>query len=137
MTTNTTDLDLGKLSPEVLAQLSDAPKKRGRKPGIKNRPKARSYHGFELGKSRGRFIHFNFQGQPGQKVFLAAYFNGWNPAGKLMKETADGKYTLRCLVPEGRHEYKFVVDGSWMLDEANPERSCNDRGDWNSVIVVD
>ena len=133
-----TPISLDKLSPEVRAQLDGAPKSRGRKPGSKNRPKSTRYHGFDLGKPRGHRVRFTYQGEPGLRVFLASDFNGWNPEAKQLLDAAnDGNYTVRCLVLPGRHEYKFVVNGEWILDPANQNRSCNERGDWNNVIVVE
>lgn len=36
----------------------------------------------------------------------------------------------------GTYEYKFVVDGEWVLDESNPNFAANDFGTLNSVINV-
>ena len=133
-----TIISLDKLSPAVRAQLDGAPKSRGRKPGSKNRPKAKRYHGFELGQPRGHRVRFTYHGEPGLRVYLAGDFNGWNPEGKQLLDTEEsGTYTVRCLILPGRHEYKFVVNGEWILDPSNPQHACNERGDWNNILIVE
>ena len=36
----------------------------------------------------------------------------------------------------GDHQYKFVVDGEWRLDAANPNFVPNDFGTLNSLLTV-
>ena len=137
MTKRTSDINLERLSEAVRSQLDPTPNPRGRRPGSKNRPKGQRYHGFKLGQPRGHRVSFTYQGAPGQTVYVAGDFNNWNPSAKqLLDKQGNGTYSVRCLVFPGRHEYKFVVNGEWILDPANPERSCNERGDWNNVIIV-
>ncbi len=132
------EIDLDKLSPALRAQLDPTPKQRGRKPGSKNRPKGKHYHGFKLGQPRGHRVVFTYRDIPGLTVCLAGDFNGWNPTAKQFVDAkGDGNYHVRCLILPGRHEYKFVVNGEWILDPTNSERTCNERGDWNNVLVVE
>lgn len=138
MTKKTTTIEFDRLSDAVRDQLVSKPKSRGRKPGSKNRPKAQRYHGFKLGQPRGHRITFTYRATPGQTIFVAGDFNGWNPSAKqLLDAHGDGVYVARCLILPGRHEYKFIVNGEWILDPANQERSCNERGDWNNVLIVE
>ncbi len=60
-------------------------------------------------------------------------FNGWKPTGHEMQgPDADGWYTTTISLPEGRHEYKFVVDGTkWVSDPGNPVEWGKKR---NSVV---
>lgn len=53
------------------------------------------------------------------KVYLAGSFNGWNPNELLMDKTDNGWELAYHLAP-GIHEYKFIADGQWMTDPANP-----------------
>jgi hypothetical protein len=39
-------------------------------------------------------------------------------------------------LPAGRHTYKFIIDGDWITDPANPATEEDGRGSINSVIVV-
>jgi 1,4-alpha-glucan branching enzyme len=70
-------------------------------------------------------------------VFLAGAFNQWDPGGKPMADAAgDGRYTATCLLAPGTYEYKFVVNGEWTVDPANPNFVVNSLGTLNSVIQV-
>ena len=55
-------------------------------------------------------------------VALAGSFNRWKPDAQAMQgPDADGWYTTTLELPEGRHEYKFVIDGkTWERDPGNP-----------------
>ena len=54
-----------------------------------------------------------------RKVVLAGNFNGWNADELVMNKTADG-WELPYILAPGNYEYKFIVDGKWMTDPANP-----------------
>ncbi len=75
---------------------------------------------------------------PPEKVFLAGSFNGWSTDKlPLTRSDANGDYFVDVPLSPGRHTYKFVVDGKWILDPANPETEANHMGnDKNSVITV-
>jgi thiol-disulfide isomerase/thioredoxin/mono/diheme cytochrome c family protein len=46
-------------------------------------------------------------------VSVAGTFNGWKPTGPAMQgPDEDGWYTTTVSLPQGRHEYKFVIDGT-------------------------
>lgn len=67
---------------------------------------------------------------PGEKVIFAGDLNIWN--GTPMKRDGDA-WTIHFDVPsDGRFEYKFVVDGKWIADPANPKRNPS-LGEPNSV----
>ncbi len=53
-------------------------------------------------------------------VFLTGDFNNWNITEHLMARQPDGRWTAMLPLAPGRYQYKFVVDGEWMLDPANP-----------------
>jgi hypothetical protein len=36
----------------------------------------------------------------------------------------------------GRYHYRYVVDGRWQSDPANPEAEVGPYGDFNSVVTV-
>lgn len=53
------------------------------------------------------------------KVVLTGSFNGWNTRELLMSRTDKG-WQIPYVVPAGNYEYKFIADGKWMTDPANP-----------------
>lgn len=84
-----------------------------------------------------RKMMFTFKDEPGKKVFVAGTFNGWNPNATPMADCDQtGVYAATLRIPRGSHEYKFVVDGIWMVDPANPDCVINGYGSMNSLIVV-
>ncbi|HEY4060814.1 MAG TPA: hypothetical protein VGM30_02880 [Puia sp.] len=67
------------------------------------------------------------------KAFLSGSFNEWRPDELSMVRTGAG-WGLSLYLAEGTHTYRFVVDGEWMADPANPNRLPNEYGEFNSVI---
>ena len=71
-------------------------------------------------------------------VFLAGSFNDWNDsATRMTDDDGDGVYEATLMLPVGRHQYKFVADGSWITDESADDFVDDGFGGRNSVIVVD
>ncbi len=53
------------------------------------------------------------------KVVLSGNFNNWSPTELVMSKKTDG-WELPYVMGSGNYEYKFIVDGKWMPDPANP-----------------
>lgn len=71
------------------------------------------------------------------KVFLAGSFNNWDPSATEMADRkGDGVFTASLALPAGKHEYKFVVDGTWLADSECKASVANAFGTLNSVIEV-
>lgn len=64
---------------------------------------------------------------------LAGSFNNWSTW--LMKKTPEG-WKLDVFLSEGSHTYRYVVDGNWMQDPANPNKLPNEFGEFNSLINI-
>lgn len=83
-------------------------------------------------------VEFVFPGNPGKTVLVAGSFNDWTPEGSVMTYDASAEaYFYAVDLQPGYYEYKFVVDGRWILDEENPSFSANDFGTLNSVITIE
>lgn len=79
---------------------------------------------------------FVLKGHPeARKVILAGSFNGFNPGELIMLRTADG-WELPLFLRPGTHAYKFVVDGEWITDPANPVIRPDGRGNFNSFMGI-
>jgi glycosidase len=75
--------------------------------------------------------------KPVREVFVAGSFNGWNAgANQLSGPDARGVYRGELPVTAGHHMYKFVVDGNWITDPANPHKESDGNGHDNSVIEI-
>lgn len=59
------------------------------------------------------------------RVTVAGSFNGWNSEALPLTETSPGIFERYVPLPPGTHEYKFVVDGEWTLDPANPKKNAD------------
>jgi 1,4-alpha-glucan branching enzyme len=70
-----------------------------------------------------------------KKVELAGSFNDWHPSA--LKKQKDGSFAATVAIPAGRYEYKFVVDGQWIVDSDNNAWALNPYGTLNSLLVVE
>jgi len=68
-------------------------------------------------------------------VALAGSFNNWNQSQFIFGKEGD-EWVCRIDLEPGKHAYKFIVDGNWLLDPANPNTEDDDYGVKNSVIIV-
>ncbi|MBX2874126.1 MAG: serine hydrolase [Saprospiraceae bacterium] len=66
-------------------------------------------------------------------VSVAGDFNGWKELGNLMQRR-NGVWVTSIDLDPGKYEYKFVVDGVWIIDPANPAHVY--EGNHHSVIEV-
>lgn len=70
-----------------------------------------------------------------QKVVLAGSFNDWWDNELPMQKTGDG-WELPMFLHEGTHLYGFYVDGKWMPDPANKDRTEGQHDRINSVLEL-
>lgn len=79
---------------------------------------------------------FRLKGYPeAQVVALAGSFNNWNQSQLLFAREGDG-WVCRVDLEPGRYTYKFIVDGNWLLDPANPDTQQDEAGNVNNVLEV-
>jgi len=69
-----------------------------------------------------------------KKVILTGSFNNWSENELVMDKTPSG-WQLPYVIPAGNYEYKFIVDGKWMIDPANPFTSGSGNTQ-NSFIAL-
>ena len=90
-----------------------------------------------MGSSKGKKVEFQVTAEPGSEVFVAGSFNNWDPKKHRMKDNPGSGHCKTTLVlPPGRHEYKFVVNGEWRVDPNCAELVPNEQGSLNSVVMV-
>lgn len=68
-------------------------------------------------------------------VVLTGSFNNWSQSQFIFGKEGD-EWICRIDLEPGKHAYKFIVDGNWLLDPDNPNTEDDDYGVKNSVIVV-
>ncbi|MBI1193874.1 MAG: hypothetical protein GC205_12005 [Bacteroidetes bacterium] len=71
-----------------------------------------------------------------RQVLVSGTFNNWSETGFTMARDETGWYMDVALKP-GKHRYKFVVDGKWILDPDNSLWEENELGSGNSVLWVE
>ena len=77
---------------------------------------------------------FTLRGYPDARlVILAGSFNGWSEWKNLLRRR-NGVWECRLDLEPGTYQYKFIIDGVWILDPANPESTYD--GNHNSVLIV-
>ncbi|WP_418604012.1 glycogen-binding domain-containing protein [Hwangdonia sp.] len=70
-----------------------------------------------------------------KKVVLSGSFNNWNEHELVMEKKDYGwKYVLP--LSGGKHHYKFIVDGKWVLDPNNAVKEYDGNGHVNSVCMI-
>ena len=87
-------------------------------------------------KIKRRRVTFSFESSDAKEVILLGDFNNWNDTIHPMKQNQKGVWGKTVMLPSGRYEYKFLVDGEWWNDPENRDVCQNCFGTLNSVIVV-
>ncbi|MDX6270545.1 MAG: hypothetical protein QOD28_1768 [Acidobacteriota bacterium] len=68
-------------------------------------------------------------------VALSGSFNNWSESQLLFAREGD-EWVCRVDLTPNRYTYKFVVDGNWLLDPANPDTEEDEYGNLNSVLII-
>jgi 1,4-alpha-glucan branching enzyme len=80
---------------------------------------------------------FELDGYPEAKqVIVTGSFNGWQTDNFVM-ERKESKWTYSLFLKPGKHLYKFIVDGVWILDPANDLWEDNAEGTGNSILWIE
>lgn len=81
-------------------------------------------------------VEFSYHAPDAKSVEIAGDFAEWR-AGKVKLEKRDGgNWYLKTLLPRGRYQYQFVVDGVWTIDPRCPARVADDFGKENSLLIL-
>jgi len=94
----------------------------------------------DFAREPAREVVVHFRDSGAHDVRIAGDFNGWVPdkGVRSLIESEDGQriWTKILLLPPGRYQYRYVVDGEWREDPDNPEAVSSRVGGRNSVLVV-
>jgi len=85
-------------------------------------------------KRKSKRVEFKIFAPHAENVHLCGSFNNWSESSDPMKKDSTGTWKKIKMLPEGTHEYKFLVDGEWTLDPACPETTSNEFGTENNVL---
>jgi len=101
-------------------------------------PKDRSFLVVDQREQRLVSVTFTFHDPQARFINLIGSFNQWNPRGFEMRPAGtENIWVLELRLPEGRHEYAFLVDGEGVVSDPNAPFSKSDGfGNTNSIIFV-
>ncbi len=77
---------------------------------------------------------FTCKAESGAQVFVAGSFNNWEQ--RPMTDRGNGEFSVMVMLEPGVYEYKFVINGNWVIDQENPNFRTNDLGSLNSVLTI-
>jgi hypothetical protein len=71
-----------------------------------------------------------------KNIYLSGDLNNWNTNSFKMKREGD-EWIFKAHLNKGKHRYKFIVDGKWILDPDNKLWEQNEHNTGNSVLWID
>jgi 1,4-alpha-glucan branching enzyme len=95
----------------------------------------RKEHGMLTAGSKKGTIRFTIRpNTPPTSVQLAGDFNGWKPVP--MRRGKNGAFEVEVPLSRDAHQYKFIIDGQWVLDPDTTVTVPNPYGSTNSVVLA-
>jgi 1,4-alpha-glucan branching enzyme len=87
-------------------------------------------------EEKGVKTNFRLKGYAEARVVaLTSSFNNWNRSHTLLTKEGDD-WVCQVNLKPGVYFYKFVVDGRWITDPANPNTEYDTNGNLNSIKDV-
>ncbi len=88
-------------------------------------------------KKTNRGVDFTLFAPDAKVVQLVGDFNNWNPEQIVLENTGDGGiWRKTILLPAGRYQYRYIIDGNWIHDPQNDKTEYSPYGGLNSVVEV-
>ncbi|MFA5039313.1 MAG: AAA family ATPase [Candidatus Omnitrophota bacterium] len=81
-------------------------------------------------------IEFRFSGKVDESVFVVGEFNNWVADDSSRLAKVNGIWKREVPLKPGNYKYRFIVDGKWLEDPANPVSEKNPFGELDSVLTV-
>jgi len=81
-------------------------------------------------------VEFRISAPEAETVLLSGSFNDWSENSDFMEKDQTGTWKKIKTLPQGTHEYKFIVDGTWTLDPNCPDTARNQYGTRNNIIEI-
>ena len=79
---------------------------------------------------------FSLAAPSASEVCVAGEFTGWEKQPIKLSRDNGGVWQAKVPLPQGRHQYRFIVDGEWQDDPQCQECIANSFGSRNSVIQI-
>ena len=78
--------------------------------------------------------HFSLHAPNAKQVYLAGEMTDWEAGKRPLSKDANGTWRLSVELGRGQWLYKFIVDGEWIADPANPQHDSDGRGGQHSFV---
>jgi chromosome partitioning protein len=129
--------DYMELAEEVIAQESETTTQ-DRKSAAESSVPAPEARPASAGSREDRCeVTFQMAAPEARNVFLAGEFNNWQLEPLAVRAGENpGVWERRVSLVPGNYQYKYFVDGQWIVDPENPLRIVNERGSVNSLLKV-
>lgn len=94
--------------------------------------------GMPIAVDEGRIpVTLEIRAPTASAVTLAGSWNNWDADALKLSPGDDGTFHIVVLLPPGRYEYMFVLDGTeWVSDPERPLKSADDFGLENTILDV-
>ncbi len=106
-----------------------------RRPNYNAQPH-RSPGAFSSPALTGRQVSFEFYDPKATSVSVVGSFNNWDAQASPLRNLGAGGWCVQVLLPPGRYEYRFLVDGQRRMDPTARHRVTDCCGSVSSVLVV-
>uniref|UniRef100_A0A7N0VLK3 AMP-activated protein kinase glycogen-binding domain-containing protein n=1 Tax=Kalanchoe fedtschenkoi TaxID=63787 RepID=A0A7N0VLK3_KALFE len=85
---------------------------------------------------RKKVVTLTWKGHASSLVEISGLDIGWGQKMPLKYEEEQNLWILKRELLEGRYEYKYIVDGEWLVNEDEPITAPNKDGHINNFIKV-
>ena len=72
-----------------------------------------------------------------REVYIAGDFNNWSKEPAYAMNKSNGSWCKRLNLKNGQYHYRFIVDGQWITDPANPLQEKNPYGEFDSLLKIE
>jgi len=90
----------------------------------------------EEGQTKAKKVIFVIKAPEARKVMLAGDFNNWDFNSTPLRKSKKQEWQKSMTLKPGRYQYKFVIDGNWIIDPSNTNLEYSSLGTENSVIEI-
>ena len=85
----------------------------------------------------GQGVIFSYYDPAARDVRIAGDFSDWKPlSSQPVKGGEEGVWKVKLSLNPGRYQYKYIVDGQWIIDPNNSDVETNEAGVSNSALRV-
>lgn len=80
-------------------------------------------------------VSFSLHAPNARAVFVSGDFNQWSTTATPLKRGQDGRWWVNLRIPAGSYAYKFITDGNWIFDPANPAKTFSGQIQTSKLTV--